>query len=226
VTRGPSGGLALLLALASIGCEGGRSPGLGDLLGSANPPAYAQRAATSRSSADGRLQRRQFMQDVQNNPDTPAWHEQREKLALAMGDRVFDRTFDRVFDSMAVAVASLGARVQNMERQSGYIAAAAPTLAPDRQRALTHEGLVEYGRMRGYDPAILDRADGVDVEGTGEMMARFQRGMTISMVRQGPAQTKVKLRVDSVYYPRTVEEYYKVVWNAVDKQMFLDRALG
>jgi hypothetical protein len=41
---------------------------------------------------------------------------------------------------------------------------------------------------------------------------------------QGGGAHKVKLRFDNVYYPRTVEELYKRVWDAVDKQIFLDRA--
>jgi hypothetical protein len=35
----------------------------------------------------------------------------------------------------------------------------------------------------------------------------------------------VKLRFDKVYYPVLIEEYYKIVWAAVDKQMFLDDGL-
>jgi hypothetical protein len=178
--------------------------------------------------ANKMMAKQRIMQEVMTNPDTPAWHEQREKLAMAMGDRIFDKGFDRVFDSMTVAVASLGARVQNMERQSGYIAAAAPELAPDRQKVLSHEGMMDYCRQKGIDPAVMEKQgpyDAFDAEGLENMMGRHTRGMTISMVRQGTAQTKVKIRFDNVYYPRVVEEYYKVVWNAVDKQMFLDKAL-
>ena len=45
------------------------------------------------------------------------------------------------------------------------------------------------------------------------------------MVRQTPTQTTVKLRFDNIYYPRLVEEYYKLVWATVDKQIFLDKGL-
>jgi hypothetical protein len=31
--------------------------------------------------------------------------------------------------------------------------------------------------------------------------------------------------VTSICYPRTVEEYYKLVWATVDKQIFLDKGL-
>ena len=57
------------------------------------------------------------------------------------------------------------------------------------------------------------------------MMMRHMAGMTLSLVRQGKVQTKVKLRFDNVYYPELVAEYYRLVWTAVDKQMFLDQSL-
>jgi hypothetical protein len=46
------------------------------------------------------------------------------------------------------------------------------------------------------------------------------------MTRQAGERTRVKLRFNSVYYPRTVEALYKRVWDAVDKQVFLDRSTG
>jgi len=36
----------------------------------------------------------------------------------------------------------------------------------------------------------------------------------------------VKLRFDGTCYPRHVDELYKKAWAEVDKQMFLDKALG
>ncbi len=59
----------------------------------------------------------------------------------------------------------------------------------------------------------------------GSMMARGMAGFTLSLVRQGPKDTKVKLRFDNVHHPELVVEYYKLIWAAVDKQMFLDTAL-
>jgi len=44
-------------------------------------------------------------------------------------------------------------------------------------------------------------------------------------IAQCPTQVKVKLRFDKVYYPAQVLEYYRVVWAAVDKQIFLDQSL-
>ena len=50
-------------------------------------------------------------------------------------------------------------------------------------------------------------------------------GLTLTMVRQSPQQTKVKVRFDNVYYPQAELDLYQHVWVAVDRQMFLDRSL-
>jgi hypothetical protein len=169
-----------------------------------------------------------LMQDVMESPDLPAWHEQREKMALAVGDRNFARSFDRVFDSMTVALATLGSRVNNMERVSGYITASIPDLGPTKTQAMQREGLRQYAVAKGYPPTIVDRKNGefgLDVGATSGLMSRGMAGLTLSLVRQGAKQTRVKLRFDNVFYPALVNEYYQTVWAAVDKQMFLDQAL-
>lgn len=216
-------GALLALGAAALGATGCGAPlGMGGLMGGGSAAQFEG------PDMNRVMAKQQIMQDVMNNPDTPAWHEQREKLALAMGDRVFDKDFNRVFDSLTVAIASLGSRVQNMERQSGYIAASAPSLPPARQQALSHEGMQDYVRQKGYDPRILEKQgqyDTFDVESIAGMQGRYASGMTVSMVRQTASQTKVKIRFDNIYYPRLVEEYYKIVWATVDKQIFLDKGL-
>jgi hypothetical protein len=85
---------------------------------------------------------------------------------------------------LTVAIASLGSRVQNMERQSGYISASAPSLPPARQQALAHEGMQDYVRQKGYDPSILEKKgqyDMIDVESIAGMQGRYASGMTVSM---------------------------------------------
>jgi hypothetical protein len=208
--------------LGLAGCGG--PVGLGGLMGT--PSSGGQGVETP--DMNRIMAKQQIMQDLMANPDTPAWHEQREKLALAMGDRIFDKDFNRVFDSLTVAIATLGSRVQNMERQSGYIAASAPSLPPARQQALSHEGMQDYARQKGYDPRLLEKQgqyDTFDVESLSGMQGRYVAGMTVSMVRQAASQTKVKIRFDNIYYPRLVEEYYKLVWTTVDKQIFLDKGI-
>ena len=68
------------------------------------------------------LQQKQFS-ITRDYGDTDAWQEQRQKIAMATGDRIFDQDFGRVFDSLVVAVSSLELEVKNMERTSGYIQA-------------------------------------------------------------------------------------------------------
>lgn len=210
------------LDLAGMGGLGGRGAAGGS--GGGDLAALMRRMPDmDEMTAQSRL-----MQDMMDSPDLPAWHEQREKMALAVGDRSFDRGFDRVFDSMTVALASLGCRVHNMERVSGYLTASIPDLGPARTSALQREGLRQYAVAKGYPPTVVERKGdgfGLDVGATSGMMGRSMAGLTLSLVRQGAKQTKVKLRFDNVFYPALVNEYYRAVWAAVDKQMFLDQAL-
>ncbi len=214
----------VLLSLFSLGVAGcGSSPtgGLGGLMGGQNEDVQT-------FDANAMMAKQQLMQDLMNSPDLPAWHQQREKMALAVGDRVFDKGFDRVFDSMITALATLGCRVNNMERTSHYITASLPQLPPDQEQALRHEALAQYAQAKGYPPSVLKKQSSMDIDpsmGQNIMNRMGGAGLTLSMVQQGPKQTKVKLRFDNVYYPRTVDELYKTVWTAVDKQMFLDKGL-
>ena len=173
------------------------------------------------------LRQSELMQKLMKEPDTPQWYRQREDITLAMGDRVFDKNFDRVFDSLIIAIANLGAHVGNMERQSGYISVSGTLLSPEIFSQLRHEGLVEYCQYYGYDPDLLQRKGeyNIDPDMTGGMIANMMQAMTITVVKEGENQTKVKLRFANVYYPRLIEEYYKAVWPALDKQIFMDKNL-
>lgn len=170
-----------------------------------------------------------FSQEIMKNPDLPDWYSQREKMALAVGDRVFDKGFDRVFESMITALASLGCRVNNIERNSGYITASLPQLSPDQQASLRSEARTQYAQIRGYPASVLQKGGPMGIDMDMDMGAMMERGggagLTLSMVKQGTRQTKVKLRFDGVYYPRQVDELYRKVWTEVDRQMFLDKAL-
>ncbi len=215
-------GIALLSGCGAVGM--GR--GGGDMGGFAEMMRKQQEQAMQGMENIGAKQK--LMQDLMNNPDLPAWHAQREKMALAVGDRTFDKSFERVFDGMTVALATLGSRVNNMERVSGYITASIPDLGPAKTQAMQKDGMRQYAVAKGYPPTLVDQSGGAfdfDVGGTSNMMARSMSGLTLSLVRQSAKQTKVKLRFDNVYYPELVNEYYKTVWAAVDKQMFLDQSL-
>ena len=172
------------------------------------------------------MAQQKLMQDLQTDPDLPAWHDQREKMALAIGDRVFDKSFDRTFDSMIIALANLGCRVNNMERISGYITSSLPELPPELSEQLKKQALSEYARAKGYPASLVETRSPFNVNMAGVMAEKMTAGVTLTMSRQGNEQTKVKLRFNNVYYPRTVEELYRRVWDAVDKQIFLDRTVG
>ena len=203
---------ALTLVVCALGCAP-QPAGMGGLM--AGMP-----------DQDRMAQKQQLMQDLMSDPQVPAWYTQREKLTMALGDRVFDKEFDRVFDSLTVALASLEANVNNMERTSGYITTGLPRLNPERTEQLRKQMLVDYCKHKGYDPKILEKQGPYDMD--VDMFAGIsmkQQAMTISLVRQTATQTKVKIRFANVNYPPEVQEYYKVVWPAIDKQIFLDRAV-
>lgn len=170
-----------------------------------------------------------------SNPDLDTWYEQRQKIAQAMGDRVFDIDFGRVYDSLVVAVSSLELKVNNMERTSGFIQASGITLPPTQSKTMYREALNEWSKQKGLDSSVLDqkfRTPAYQNMGgtlgdapssnplTGE---KKQKSITFQLVKMGDNQTKVKLRFSEVYYPRELEEYCKLVWQAVDKQIFVDK---
>ncbi|MCC2655394.1 MAG: hypothetical protein K0Q76_502 [Panacagrimonas sp.] len=217
---------SLALLLTGCGYGGMGRGGMGGLMG-VETDENGQPIVAGMPDAQAMTAKMNFQQELMKNPDLPIWYETREKMALAVGDRVFDKGFDRVFDSMTVALANLGCRVSNMERVSGYITATIPQLSPALRDALRKESMAQYAAAKGYPPTVLTKQGPYDVD--FDMSAMMERqggaGLTLSMVRQGATQTKVKLRFDGIYYPATVSELYKVVWAEVDKQMFLDKAL-
>jgi hypothetical protein len=188
------------------------------------PTAPAAYNAQGMPDVNALMAKQRFNADMAQEPDLPAWHDAREKMALAVGDRVFDKTFDRTFDSMIIALANLGCRVNNMERTSGYITASLPQLQPEQREALDKEAMAQYAQAKGYPASVLDNSGPFGNINFMPMMQRQGAGLTLTMIRQSSDKTKVKLRFDNVFYPRTVEELYKHVWDAVDKQIFLDRS--
>ena len=172
-------------------------------------------------------QQNRLWQQLMKQPDLPPWHEQRRKITQALGDKVFDKNFNEVFDAITVALGSMEVKVDNMEKESGYLGATGAILPPQLADRLRHECLVQYCRYHGYDPSLLDNKEGfgIDPAAMGSMMERGMTGLTISVVRQGDTQTKVKLRFKGIVYPRTLEESYQAVWPEIDKQIFLDRHL-
>jgi len=207
------------------------------LTGCANmdPTGISQMVNANQVQKDSQLmqQRMGLTQKFNSNPDTDSWYDQRQKIAQATGDRVFDKDFARVFDSLTLAVSSMELKVNNMERTSGYIAASGISLPPTESKAMRREAVNDWCRQNGYDSSILDRQFRSDqfknmgeMADMGSMMAKYdkmQKGLTFQLIKMGDNQTKVKLRFSDVYYPAEVESYYKLVWQAVDKQIFVDQ---
>lgn len=227
-----TGILVAATTLGLCGCGGGLMGGRDPMAGFPFPGQTGGEAGAEMSGGmpdpAAMTAKMNFQQEMMKNPDLPAWYEQREKMALAIGDRSFDKGFDRVFDSMTVALANLGCRVSNMERVSGYITATLPQIDPAQREALKKEAMAQYAQAKGYPPSVLVKAQGpydVDFDMSSMMERQGGAGLTLSMVKQGAAQTKVKLRFDGAFYPAQIQQLYKVVWAEVDKQMFLDKAL-
>lgn len=182
------------------------------------------------SAHDRMMKKIQLAQQRGKEPDVPAWYTQRAQIAQTLGDRVFDKNINRIFDSLTVAVASMGMTVDNMERQSGYIAAHGPLLPPERTKQLRKEEATEWCRANGYDPSLLERRGQMDdmIDAEGPLFTGMQQGggtVTISLVKQSDKQTKVKLRFNGAFYlyPPMLEESYKAIWPALDKQIFMDK---
>lgn len=173
---------------------------------------------------DRMMSQNRLMQHLMKEPDVPAWYTQRQQITQTLGDRIFDKDFNRVFDSLTVALASMGMTVDNMERQSGYIAAHGQLLPPERDKQLRSSEVTAWCRANGYDPSLLERRGKYNIDpDMARGMMRFSTTLTISLVKQSEKQTKVKLRFNGVYYPETLEESYKAAWPGIDKQIFIDK---
>ncbi|MEK9178964.1 MAG: hypothetical protein AAB893_00665 [Patescibacteria group bacterium] len=170
-----------------------------------------------------------------NHPDTDDWRDQRQKIAQALGDRVFDKEFSRVFDSLVLAISTMELQVSNMERQSGYISASGIMLTEKESKEIGREAVYAWCRQNGIDPSSLDVhfqsstfKRSFTKNGTDDMIDLYNgseagNSLTFQLLKMGENQTKVKLRFSNVYYPGRVEIYYKLVWQAVDKQIFVDQ---
>lgn len=181
----------------------------------------------SMPDTDRMMSQSNLMQHLMKEPDVAEWYDQREGVTQATGDRVFDKSFSRVFDSLTVAVASMGMTVDNMERESGYMVAHGQILPPAQSKQLRSEELRAWCVAKGYNPSLLEQRGkyNIDPDMASGMMQQFGTTLTISLVKQSENQTKVKLRFNGIYYPKKLEECYKIVWPKLDKQIFIDKEI-
>ena len=59
----------------------------------------------------------------------------------------------------------------------------------------------------------------------GMSLNKYYESITFSLVRQNENQTKVKIRTSHILYPPELEEVYRILWNEIDRQIFLDKSL-
>lgn len=181
------------------------------------------------------MKRASITEKFSNHPDTDGWRDQRQKIAQALGDRVFDKEFSRVFDSLVLAISTMELKVGNMERQSGYISASGLVLTEKESKEMGREAVYDWCRQNGIDPSSLEvhfqsstYKRTITKSGTDDMIDQYNNlekgnSLTVQLLKMGESQTKVKLRFSDVLYPGRVEIYYKLVWQAVDKQIFVDQ---
>ena len=192
-----------------------------------------KKGSDMKSDQDLMMQQMKITRKFTSRPDTDAWHAQRQKIAQATGDRIFDSDFPRVFDSLTLAVASLELKLGTIQRQSGLLTASGIELPPTEAKDMRREAVNEWCKLNGFDVSVLDRdfkssqmKNASEMMDRSDMMGRYekmQKSVTFQLVKMGDKQTKVKLRFSDVYFPTELETYYKTVWQAVDKQIFVDK---
>ena len=110
-------------------------------------------------------------------------------------------------------------------------------LPPSEERATQRQALNDWCKLRGIDSSIFDKefhdpktkavTESVNksyLSGiTGFDGSGRKKTMTFQLVKMGESQTKVKLHFSGVLYPPELEAYYKMIWRAVDKQIFVDK---
>lgn len=167
-----------------------------------------------------------------SNPDTDGWYDSRQQMANALGDRDYNVNFSRAFDSLMVAISSMEISVKNIERKSGYISAEGLSLTPSESKSIRQEMVRQWARENGFDPSSLDRpltsshmasyGEMMDMNGMMSTYDKMLKSVTFQLVKLEDDRTRVKARFANVYYPDEMEQYYKRVWQEVDKQIFKD----
>jgi len=152
------------------------------------------------------------------------WGERNQQQHIALGERVFDKDFDLVFTGIVTGLSDIGFSIKNMERQSGYILAEGPTpLSAEEEQAISEQ--------------MVNEINAVSPTRWNVRLGNATESVTIVVKRQGADQCKVKMRlavvaVDGNYkakhsasYPPRLEAEYRKMWQAIQRQIFLDQNL-
>jgi hypothetical protein len=169
-------------------------------------------------------QKMELSQKIMKDPDLPAWYEAREKITMAVGDRIVDSDVESVYRAVITGLSTLEVNIENVEKESGFINGSGKILPPDRAASFRKERMVEYAKANGMNPKAADPGPFFDPETMSAVMEQAT-GMTITVGPHGDGKTKVKVRFSKIYYPAELQECYSIFWQSVDKQGFLDQAL-
>jgi hypothetical protein len=169
-------------------------------------------------------QKMKLSQKMMKDPDLQEWREAREKISMAEGDRVFEGSVDSIYKAIITAVSSMEVDVESAEKDSGFIAGQGKVLPPDRASQLRKERMVEYAKANGMSPKSADPGPFFDPDTMAAVM-ESQTGLTITVGEHGQGKTKVKARFSKIYYPPELQECYALLWQSIDKQGFLNKAL-
>jgi len=143
------------------------------------------------------------------------WGEEDQRQNEALGERVYDKDFDLVFSAIVTGFSDIGFSVRNMERQSGYILAHGPSPIPDPE----YRSLVQ---------ASCDEINKVATRTWHPNPGRAAKSVTITLVRLDANKVKVKMRIAAGRfqdYPPLMRAEYQRLWQALERQIFLDENL-
>jgi hypothetical protein len=153
------------------------------------------------------------------------WSIENKKQNTALGEKVYDKVPKTVISAIITGVSSTGLTIKNIDRESGFVLAEGPL--PISLEKETELGEEMVRKLRRVAPSRLWRAT------TGTAVHSF----TFNVLKTGDNKTKVKLRISSVavklaaenvyhgIYPPILVEEFRVVWEGIEKQLFLDESL-
>lgn len=151
------------------------------------------------------------------------WSQQNKKQNLSLGERVYDKKFDLIYTSIITGLSELGFSIKNTERLSGYILAEGPIpLSLDEETRLGEEMVKELNKI---SPKIWYVTPG-----------NSTHAVTITTKQINDNQVRVKIRISiidirtngnyvstsSSIYPPILEEEFRNVWDAIERQIFID----
>lgn len=174
-----------------------------------------------------------LMRDMQ---DEDFWREERERDTKAMGTREFVAPYGRVFDSTISALGSMELMIETLDRSSGLIVANGFSLAPEEYRAITRRTKRDWASRKGYNVAALDKGkmpilgkydseDYFDLDAIGNHAKKAFKSCTLRITPLDDERCRVESTFANVLYPEEHRRYYEILWNQIDKQLFVDRTI-